>query len=357
MKIGLDISQIVYQTGVSRYTAELIRALLKLDSANQYLLYAGSLRQQSILKTFFADIKQPNVKLVLNYLSPKVADIAFNRLNFPLNLGVDIFHASNWILPRTSSKLVTTIHDLTFIKYPDEHLPYYLKVHQRHLARAKKYAAAIIAVSQATKNDLIEQGISPEKIHVVYEAPNPTFQPVRSLAVKAKYQLTKPYILSVGTQEPRKNLSRLIKAWQPLAHDFDLVIVGKFGWGETTKPVNGIKLLGFVPDEDLAGLYSHAAVFAYPSLYEGFGLPVVEALNCACPVVTSNCSSLPEVGGEAAVYVDPKSVTGITQGIKLALAQSPKLRRLGPIQAKQFSWEKTARQTLKIYQEVYAHRS
>ncbi|MEK7513380.1 MAG: glycosyltransferase, partial [Patescibacteria group bacterium] len=100
-----------------------------------------------------------------------------------------------------------------------------------------------------------------------------------------------------------------------------------------------------------------AAVFVYPSLYEGFGLPVVEALSCACPVVTGNCSSLPEVGGDAAIYVDPKSIIGITQGIKQAIVQAPKLRQLGLAQAKKFSWDKTAQQTLKIYQEVYDHRS
>lgn len=359
MKIGLDISQIVYQTGVSRYTAELVKQLLKIDSDNQYVLYAGSLRQRSILKTFTAALPR-KTKLILSPLAPKLADVFFNRLNLSIDpfLGpVDIFHASNWVLPRCQAPIIATIHDLTFIKYPEEHVPYYVKAHQRHLNRAKKYAQAIIAVSQATKKDLIEQGISSEKIHVVYEAPSAIFKPTKTPGFKEKYQLNKPFILSVGTQEPRKNLGRLIQAWQPLQRQFDLVIVGKFGWGEAAHPNPGIKLLGFVPDEALAELYSNAAVFVYPSLYEGFGLPVAEALSCGCPVVTSNCSSLPEVGGPVAIYVDPKSITAITQGIKQALVQAPKLRQLGLVQAKRFSWEKTAKETLKIYQEVYDHRS
>lgn len=360
MKIGIDISQIVYQTGVSRYTAELVKSLLKIDGDNSYWFYGGSLRQQSILKAFLAGISRPGVSQTLTFLSPKLADIFFNRLNFTLPSApnnLSIFHTSNWVIPRVSVPLITTIHDLTFIKYPQEHLPYYIAAHKRHLQRAKNKAAAIITVSEASKKDLVEQGILPEKIRVIYEAAGNIFKPVNPHLAKDKYQLTKPFILSVGTQEPRKNLNRLIQAWQPFRRQFDLVIVGKFGWGEKNNPVDGIKLLGFVPDETLVELYSAAAVFAYPSLYEGFGLPVVEALNCGCPVVTSNCSSLPEVGGNAALYVDPKSVTAITQGIKLAVQQSKKLRLLGLIQAKQFSWAKTAQNTLKIYQEVYAHRS
>lgn len=363
MKIGIDISQIVYQTGVSRYTAELVRNLLKFDEKNQYSLYAGSLRARPTIKAFVATLPR-KTKLVLTPLSPKLAEMAFNKFNLPIDqwLGaVDVFHASNWTIPKTQVPLVTTIHDLTFLKYPQEHLASQVAAHRRQLERAKKRAAAIIAVSQATKKDLIEAGIKAEKIHVIYEAAAAIFKPLEDkrklLLIKAKYQLTKPFILSVGTQEPRKNIKRLIQAYEGLKpKNLELVIVGKFGWGEKTKPVPGVRLLGFVPDEDLVGLYSAAQVFVYPSLYEGFGLPVVEALSCGCPVVTSNVSSLPEIGGPAAVYVDPTSVKGITQGMVAAMKQAKFLRPAGLLQAKQFSWEKTARETLKIYHQVYAHR-
>lgn len=348
MRIGIDISQIVYQTGVSRYTVELVENLLKIDQENQYVLWAGSLRQRSLIKAFAAKLPR-KVKLVLTPLSPKLADWAFNRLDLPLGLeNIDVFHASNWTIPRMNCPVVTTIHDLTFLKFPDEHLPYYVAAHKSHLERAKAKAAAVIAVSQATKRDLIDQGFLTDKVQVIYEAASAMFKPI-----KTKRQ---PFILSVGTQEPRKNIQRLIEAWRPLKRRYELVITGKFGWGERTKPIKGVRLLGFVSDEELVKLYCQTQVFVYPSLYEGFGLPVLEAMACGCPVVTSGVSSLPEIGGEAAVYVEPTSVTSITQGIKIALEQSAKLRRLGLEQAKQFSWEKTARETLKIYRQVYENR-
>lgn len=350
MRIGIDISQIVYQTGVSRYSAELVENLLKIDSRNQYVLFAGSIRQRQIIKTFAAKLPR-KVKLVLTPISPKLADIVFNRLGLPINRligNIDVFHASNWVVPNLSCPVVTTIHDLTFLKFPQEHLPYYIAAHKRHLRRAKDKAQAVISVSQATKRDLINEGFATDKIHVIYEAAGSLFRPAK---IKRR-----PFILSVGTMEPRKNIKRLIEAWRPFRHRYELVITGKFGWGEKTQAIPGVKLLGFVSDEELVRLYSQAQVFVYPSLYEGFGLPVLEAMACGCPVVTSGVSGLPEVGGQAAIYVDPASINSITQGIKTALDQSGRLRRLSLDQAKRFSWEKTARETLKIYEKVYAHR-
>ncbi|PJA22551.1 hypothetical protein COX59_02605, partial [Candidatus Beckwithbacteria bacterium CG_4_10_14_0_2_um_filter_47_25] len=272
MKIGIDISQIVYQTGVSRYTAELVENLLKVDTQNQYVLFAGSIRQRAIIRLFVAKLPR-RVKLILTPFSPKIADLIFNRFNFPMNRfmgNIDIFHASNWTIPNLNCPLVTTIHDLTFLKFPREHLPYYIAAHKCHLNRAKKRAAAIISVSQATKRDLIDQGLPEAKIQVIYEAAGSQFKPI---SVKRR-----PFILSVGTIEPRKNIRRLIQAYQQLKlPNLELLIAGKFGWGEPDRPIPGVKLLGFVPDEELATLYSQARVFVYPSLYEGFGLPVVEA--------------------------------------------------------------------------------
>jgi glycosyltransferase involved in cell wall biosynthesis len=348
MRIGIDISQIVYQTGVSRYTAELVKSLVKLDRENQYVLYAGSLRQRPLIQAFAAQLPR-KVNLVLSPAAPKIADWLYNRFNLPLKLQVDVFHASNWMLPAMACPVVTTIHDLTFLSCPQEHLPYYINVHRRHLNRAKNRAAAVIAVSQATKRELINQGLAAAKITVIYEAAGRIFKP---LAAKRQ-----PFVLSVGTREPRKNLKRLIEAWQKLNRkDLTLKIAGKVGWGERQRPVPGVELLGFVPDEELVLLYNQARVFVYPSLREGFGLPVLEAMACGCPVVASGVSSLPEIGGRAAVYVDPYSTASISQGIKTALQQGRRLRRLGLAQAKQFSWEKTARKTLKLYQEIYAYR-
>ena len=364
MNIGIDISQIVYQTGVSRYTLELVTHLLKIDSENSYFLYGGSLRHRQILNSFYGGIKTPRTTFQLTCLSPHLAEFFWNRFNlFPPAGNLDVFHGSNWALPRTKSKLVTTIHDLTFLKYPQTHTPYSIAAHTRHLKLAKKYADKIIAVSQSTKKDLIDYGIQAEKISIIYEAADPIFKPVDPHSVKAKYGLTKDYFLNVGTLEPRKNLQRLIEAFSKLFHPgmesshipgCELVIVGPIGWGDSLKTTKNVRFLGFVPDEDLVGLYSGAKAFVYPALYEGFGLPVLEALSCGCPVITSNVSSLPEVGGQAAIYVNPLSVAEITQA--MAAVQKLNLTQKSLAQAKKFSWEKTAKETLKVYQEVYENR-
>ena len=349
MRVGIDISQIVYQTGVSRYTAELVKYLLKIDQQNEYFLYAGSLRQRQYLRDFFNQLKTDKTILKLNWLTPKLADLFWNRLNLLPPTDLDIFHASNWALPRTKAKLVTTIHDLTFLKYPQTHTRYSVAAHTRHLNQARKYGDRIIAVSESTKKDLIDYGIAAEKITVIYEAAASVFRPIDSRPARAKYGLTKPYFLSVGTLEPRKNLKRLIQAFSAL-RTAQLAIAGPIGWGESLPTTSKVKFLGFVPDEDLAGLYSGAKAFVYPSLYEGFGLPVLEALSCDCPVITSNVSSLPEIGGEAAIYINPLKVSEITQA--MTAIQKLNLTQKSLAQAKKFSWEKTAKETLKVYREV-----
>jgi len=366
MKIGIDISQIVYQTGVSRYTLQLVKQLLKLDQENHYFLYAGSLRQRKVLNSFIAQVKTKKTKSKVSFLSPNLAAFFWNRLNLfrpDCCQKLDLFHASNWAIPKTKAKLVTTIHDLTFLKYPRTHTPHSVKTHTRHLKRAKKYADRIITDSESTKKDLIQYGIPKDKITVIYLAPAKIFKPLKDKQklknIKAKYNLKGPYLLSVGTQEPRKNLKRLIKAHSRLSRQYpklQLAIAGKFGWGDRSRPVKGVKLLGFVPDQDLAGLYSGAKAFIYPSLYEGFGFPVLEAMACGCPVITANISSLPELGGQAALYVNPYKISQIAEAIKVVLDLSSEKRQAiiqkGLIQAKQFSWKKAAQQTLDVYKEV-----
>lgn len=366
MRIGIDISQIVYQTGVSRYTVELVKHLLKLDQKNDYYLYAASLRQRSFLKTFIKSLDSKKTSHTISYLSPKLLDLFWNRLSLfvpDYSQKLNVFHASNWAIPKTRTKLVTTIHDLTFLKYPQTHTPYSVKVHTRHLDRSLKYADHIITDSKSSKKDLINYGFDLQKITVIYPAPAKLFKKITNPKLikqtLAKYSLKPPFILSVGTQEPRKNLKRLIKAFQeisPKHKKLSLAIAGKFGWGDTTKPVPGVNLLGFVPDEDLAVLYSTAKSFIYPSLYEGFGFPILEAFRCGCPVITSNLSSMPELGGDAAFYLNPKKIGEIADTIDLTLSMSLEKRNQiiskGLTHARNFSWMKTAKETLKIYQQV-----
>lgn len=366
MKIGIDISQIVYQTGVSRYTTELVKHLLELDQENDYFLYAGSLRQQSLIKTYLKSLDSKKLTSCLTYLSPKLLNLAWNYLNlFPPDKGkdLDIFHASNWALPKTKAKLVTTIHDLTFLKYPKAHTKYSVRVHTRHLNRAKKLADHIITDSHSTKNDLVEFGFNDSKISVIYPAPASLFtkdsNPKLIKKTLLKYSLQEPFILNVGTQEPRKNLKRLVKAFQSLTPkhpQLTLAIAGKFGWGDTTQPLARVNLLGFVPDEDLKVLYQAAKVFVYPSLYEGFGFPILEAFKSGCPVITSNLSSLPELGGEVAFYVNPKSQNNIAKTIDQVLALPSETRKQvinkGFKQANKFNYQTTAQQTLNVYKDL-----
>ena len=373
--IGIDISQIVYETGVSRYTKELVRHLLRIDQENEYLLFAGVWRQKEKIEAFFDELHQQglNFQSQVVLLPPKLADLVFNQWRVPVEWftgRIDVFHASNWTTPKTSAKLVTTIHDLTPILFPETFPPNLIKSFQRNLQLIEKTAVAVLVDCETIKKDLLQHTEIPVgKIYPVYLAAGHQFQPVKDKVkiakVKQKYGIVGDYILSVATQEPRKNIKRLIEAFSQLnLNDISLVLVGKYGWGEKTKlkinpPAGGEKLkiieTGFVDDQDLPVLYSGARVFVYPSLYEGFGLPVLEAMQCGCPVIISNRSATAEISGEAALLIDPTGTSTLTQAIKQILADK-KLReemvRKGIKRAGQFNWRKTALETLAIYRKV-----
>jgi glycosyltransferase involved in cell wall biosynthesis len=235
-------------------------------------------------------------------------------------------------------------------------------------------ATAMIAVSQNTRRDLLEEySIAPERVGVTYEGVSELYHPapVEAERLRSKHQLDH-YILYVGTLQRRKNLVRLVEAYAHLLEQHDiphkLVLAGSKGWGyeevyaavERSGVADRIKLLGYVPDEDLPGLYSGADLFIYPSLYEGFGLPVLEAMACGTPVAVSSTSSLPEVAGDAGCYFDPYNVAEIAQAIGHVLTNSDykdELRQKGLSQVQYFTWRETARQTLSIYRDLINKRS
>jgi glycosyltransferase involved in cell wall biosynthesis len=290
-----------------------------------------------------------------------LAGLAFNTLPIPLEFltgPVDLIHTSDWSAPFSRLPLVTTVHDLVFKKYPDTVDPLIRETQEKRLNRLVKSKVQIIADSESTKNDLMEiYQVSPSRIIVIYPGIESTYSPQSQrelVRVKTKYNLPDQFILSVGTQEPRKNLSRLIEAVQGL--NIPLVLIGKYGWGPNLPDhipgMQHVMSLGFVPEEDLPALYSAASVFAYPSLYEGFGFPVLEAMACGTPVVTSNISSLPEVGGSAAILVDPKNVKSINQGIMQVIAERDSRIKLGIAQAKEFTWGHAAQKTLEVYEKA-----
>ena len=359
MKIGIDISQIVHEgTGVSTYTRELVKALLAIDQRNEYHLFGASLRKLSLLDQFAHDL--PNVKAHFYPLPPTVAEPVFNRFpRLPIETftgPLDLFHTSDWLEPPAKCPKATVVHDLSMFRFPETVHPKILSVHRRKLELVKKESAAVIAVSQATKNDLVEiLKFDPTKITVIYEAASPDFRKTKLISKEPLLRLgvTGKYILALGTREPRKNLSRTIAAFQKLKlKDTKLVIVGKFGWGQDVSPTSDIVLAGYVAQDQIASFYHYAECFLYPSLYEGFGLPILEAMATGTPVVTSNIGSLPEVAGKAAVLVDPRDAEAIVRGIKDALSQKDNLVARGYTQEKKFSWEKTARETLGLYQRI-----
>jgi len=362
MKIGVDISQLAFPgSGSAVYTENLVKNLLK-DKRNEYVLFFSSLRQSAP-----KDFKSKNFKL-----PPLFWEQLWNRFHIlPIEklIGeVDVFHTSDWLEPPSRCPKVTTIHDLIIYKYPETFQPRgghdIVGNLKRKLAWVKKESALIISVSESTKQDIVEiLKIPAKKIRVIHEACNSEFTEKSAEdteKIKKKYGIKGDYLLAVGTLEPRKNLKRVIEAFKILdIRNLELVIAGKFGWGDQSAISNqqsAIRLLGYVSDEDLPILYSGAQVFVYPSLYEGFGLPILEAMACGCPVVTSNVSSMPEIAGQAAVLVNPEKVEDIARGIQEALKNREELIKKGKVRAQEFSWEKTARETLKAYQEVYDHR-
>jgi glycosyltransferase involved in cell wall biosynthesis len=363
MLIGIDASRSVAQkrTGTENYSLNLIRHLLALQNEHCYRLYFN---------------RPPTCDLRLAICNLRI--MPFPRLWTHLRLSwemarrpPDLLFVPAHVLPIVHPRRsVVTVHDLGYLYYPEAHRlldRLYLDLSTRYNARA---ATHLIADSSATQRDLIERyGTKPDKITVIYPGyDKATFQPVRDEeaieAVKAKYDIAGDYILFVGTLQPRKNLTRLIEAyWKLEAGSWKLVIAGKKGWlyEEIFQQVERLGLAGrvvftdYVPEGDLPTLLSGARLFVFPSLYEGFGLPVLEAMACGTPVVCSNTSSLPEVAGDAAVLVDPLDVKGLAMAMERVLSDEELRAGLiehGFEQARKFSWERCARQTLTVLENV-----
>lgn len=375
MHVGIDISSIIYGRGVSRYTSNLVRSLQN-QPYLELSLYGASFRQKPQLVAAAQALisKKPGSALrthvKIQQIPPTAQDWLWNtfQVNQVQNSlpGIEVFHSWDWLQPPDKNlPLVSTIHDLAILKYPQTAHPQVLKLHQKSWKKLKTQHAHIIAVSRATKKDIVELlEYPPALVHVVHEAlPTEVVSVSEQLSeekydyLKNKLQLSQPFILFVGTREPRKNLLKLIQAWQPLAADFQLIIAGESGWDETTNlKSRNLRFLGRVSDQELSVLYSEAEVFAYPCLYEGFGLPILEAFHYGTPVVTSNRSSMIEVAGNAAELVDPDSVESIRHGIQSVLNESlteqqKRLQRM-IIRLQMFDWDQVAKQTIAVYQSA-----
>ncbi|MCU0519132.1 MAG: glycosyltransferase family 4 protein [Anaerolineae bacterium] len=374
MSIYLDVSAAVHRrAGLGRYAESLALALLEEIPDRLTLFYN---REQGVQPHQRLDsLKYTSVSLGykpwrMGVWMGQLARIPFNRL-VP---GATLFHATEHLLmPLKGTPTVMTVHDLIFRQLPEHHKPlnrWYLNGTMPLYCRR---ASAIIAVSEATRRDLISAyGLPPEKITVIYEAAASHFQPQSEDAqnrARQTYGLPERYILYVGTIEPRKNLERLLQAWAPLYQARacpPLVIVGKRGWLsdgffaalQVCPAREGVILTGYVQDVDLPSIYSGATVFVFPSLYEGFGLPPLEAMACGAPVICSDASSLPEVVGDAGMLVDPLDVDALQQALGRLSADAElqqTLRAQGLVRSADFSWQRASQETLSLYDAVQRH--
>ena len=371
MTLYVDISAAVHRrAGLGRYAESLVNALAPLlpnDLAFFYNRERGIHKLDNLAYLPSRTVSLGNKPWRMLIWLAQLSRIPFNRL-IP---DAKLFHATEHLLmPLRSIPTILTIHDLIFRKMPEHHKPlnrWYLNL---SLPLFSRRADHIIVVSEATRSDVIQAyGISEDKISVIPEAAAPRFtpQPAEMIqAVRQRYQLPDQYLLYVGTIEPRKNLLRLLKAWEKLYKTSEvppLVIVGSRGWLaedffnalENSPFRNDALLTGYVRDEDLPALYSAATAFVFPSLYEGFGLPPLEAMACGTPVVCSNTSSLPEVVGDAALLCNPTDVLALTDALKRIVNDTElqqTLRERGLKQAAKYSWERTAKETLAIYNRV-----
>jgi glycosyltransferase involved in cell wall biosynthesis len=345
LTIGIDISQVVYETGVSVYTENLVSNLLKLKTNHKFILLGMSLRQIQKLKEI--DNKFPkNHKSKFYQLPPLIWEMLSNQyrlLSVEAFTGhLDVFHSSDWCEPRSKAFKISTVHDLAPLKFADTH-PRIKIVHERKLNLVKKEVDQIIAPSQFTKEELINYGFHEDKITVIPEAPNPQIKKT------AGYNSTKPYFLVVGTG-PRKNIPRIISAFKKFnaKNSHELIITGNSS-GYSNQP--NIKFLGHVSLLELSALYSGALALVYPSLYEGFGLPILEAYSCHCPVITSNISPLKETTSGAALLVNPTSVDEIAEAMVTIDSSSTKLIQKSQKVLDKFSWQNAAEQTLNLYEQ------
>lgn len=371
MLIGIDASRttVAHRTGTEAYSLQLTQALLQLrDTDHVWRLYFNQAPQDDHWPS------HPALQLQI---------IPFPRLWTHVRLSLEMLeqppdllfvpaHVLPLIRPR---RCVVTVHDLGYHHFPDAHTRgarAYLELSTRLNAR---WATLVLADSDATRRDLVARyGVPTEKVRVVHPGRNQRLRrevnPERIAAISARLGINGEYILYVGTLQPRKNLIRLIQAYAALLAEWEsksrcplLVLAGKRGWlsdaifreVDRLGLAGQVRFPGYVPDDDLPALLSGASAFAFPSLYEGFGFPVLEAMACDVPVVCANTSSLPEVAGEAALLIDPLDTRALTDALRELLLNRDLRRRLidaGRQQLRNFSWEKAASQTLAVLEEA-----
>jgi glycosyltransferase involved in cell wall biosynthesis len=378
MNIGIDIRSIMYgnYTGIGEYTFQLLNHVFTLDRENRYVLFCNSKKQTKLPswpsdKVSIDQFHYSNKLLHASMLAfgrPRLQSMVEGRQDLVLDR---IFLPNqNFFRPRSNDHLTITVHDLSFVRFPNFFTPMHRVWHKAvGLRKLVEKADQVIAVSEHTSRDLQTLWKVPaSKIHVSHPGLDPIFFEAlnNDEQVKAKYNLPKQYLLFLGTLEPRKNCEAVIKAFDHLAKshpELHLVLAGGWGWETAgikkaladSKFSDRIRLLGYVDRTDKPALYRNAAVFCYPSFYEGFGFPVLEAMSQGCPVVTSTTSSLPEVTGNNALCVPPHDLSALADAIDSVLREPAHYRSMvesAQTRARSFTWEDTAKKFINLVSRV-----
>lgn len=384
MRIGIDIRCLAdgKRTGVGEYAFRVLEGIFESDKENEYVLFFNSWKKSAFNPAVFK--KYPNVEIKIFRFPNKLLNFLFWYLRWPhadrMIGGADVFFMPNLNLIALSRgvKLVLTVHDLSFEYYPEtfswKRRLWHAFVNMPKLCRR---ADKIIAVSESTRDDIVGYYKVPEsKITVVYSGAADSFRPIDRndpslLAVKEKYDLPYRFILFLGTIEPRKNVRSLVRAYNKMREEnhpemgkYKLVIAGGPGWREK-KTISEIEkspyrkdivLTGFISEKDKPYLYNLASLFVYPSFFEGFGFPVLEAMKCKIPVVTSNSSSLPEIVADAGIMVDADRADEILLAMKSVLSDRSLHSRLSDQswrQAMRFGWPRASRESLDILTKIF----
>ena len=379
LSVTMDIGPAVHQNaGLSRYTERLASTMLQqhtgdIDLTFFYNKHSGHQPPPSLYAA-------PTKIIQMGQYPWRIGSLVSNLLRRPLfpkiAAGSHLYHATEHLLPYVNCPTILSVHDLIFERYPAHHTRRNHIFLTWSMPRFVTAADAIVAVSHHTKLDLIELYQTPaEKIHVIHEGIDPTFAPMPAnevARVSYGYAQSKPYLLMVGTLEPRKNHATAMRAMarrKAAGHDDQLLIVGGKGW--LFEPIqrlvdeldiaDRIHFTGYVPAADLPALYSGATCVLVPSLYEGFGFSVLEAMACGTPVICSNVSSLPEIAGDAALLLEApendEELALLIERMATEAGLAARLRKLGVERASQFTWEKCAAETVALYEEVISANS
>ncbi|MHB8276106.1 MAG: glycosyltransferase family 4 protein [Candidatus Humimicrobiaceae bacterium] len=374
MKIAIDATIVRKEnTGTGFYILNLLNGLLKVDAKNEYIIFIDESVARNMLK-----IEKNNFKIVNKVFKYKLTRILWQLILLPMILKkkkVDILHSANYVTPlyKLGFKIIVTIHDLTFILFPEKYTVTKRLFYRLMIPIFVKISDKIIAISNNTKSDILKIfKVTDEKVVVIYATCSENFNSIidenKNLEVLSKYNINKAYMLFVGMIEPRKNIISILNAFKEMDKeiDADLVIVGKKGWyfkeiedfvieSKKFNLKNKIIFTGYVPENEIKSLFQNALFFIFPSFYEGFGLPPLQAMVCGTPVITSNISSLPEVVGDAAIYIDPYKLEELKDAMVYLYKNSEKRKELikkGFTQCNKFCIEIVAKSLVDVIESM-----